>query len=42
MRMVFYPAVVGWIGMGTWISTLLVRTKLLNEKIDDIEDEQIR
>ncbi len=29
MRIVFYPAVVGWIMFGTWISTLLIRTDLL-------------
>ncbi len=40
MRMVFYPAVIGWIAMGTWIATLLVRTYLLTEKIEELEDEQ--
>lgn len=40
MRMVFYPAVIGWIAMGTWIASLLVRTYLLTEKIEDLEDEQ--
>ncbi|MBM3443880.1 MAG: ABC transporter permease [Bacteroidetes bacterium] len=32
MRMVFYPAVLGWTLMGTWIATLVIRYKLLNEK----------
>jgi len=32
MRMVFYPAVLGWTLLGTWIATLLVRYKQLNEK----------
>lgn len=41
MRMVFYPAVIGWILMGTWISTLIIRIKLVKEKIEDLEDEQI-
>lgn len=41
MRMVFYPAVIGWILMGTWISTLLIRIQLVKEKIEDLEDEQI-
>lgn len=40
MRMVFYPAVIGWIAMGTWIASLLVRTYLLTEKIEELEDEQ--
>jgi heme exporter protein C len=40
MRMVFYPAVIGWIAMGTWIASLLVRTHLLTEKLEEIEDEQ--
>jgi heme exporter protein C len=40
MRMVFYPAVIGWIAMGTWIASLLVRTHVLTEKIEDLEDEQ--
>ena len=41
MRMVFYPAVIGWILMSTWISTLLIRIQLVKEKIEDLEDEQI-
>ena len=41
MRMVFYPAVIGWILIGTWISTLLIRIQLVKEKIEDLEDEQI-
>ena len=40
MRMVFYPAVIGWIAMGTWIASLLVRTHVLTEKIEDLEDDQ--
>jgi heme exporter protein C len=40
MRMVFYPAVIGWIAMGTWIASLLVRTHLLTEKLEELEDEQ--
>ncbi len=40
MRMVFYPAVIGWIAMGTWIASLLVRTYVLTEKNEDLEDEQ--
>jgi len=32
MRMVFYPAVIGWTLLGTWIATLKVRTTYLKEK----------
>ncbi len=42
MRLVFYPAVVGWILMGTWIATLLIRIELVKEKIEELEDEQTR
>lgn len=35
MRMIFYPAVIGWILIGTWIATLLIRIKLLNESIEE-------
>jgi heme exporter protein C len=40
MRIVFYPAVIGWMLMGTWIATVHFRVKLLKEKIEDLEDEQ--
>jgi len=33
MRMVFYPAVIGWTLLGVWISTLKIRLTLLKEKI---------
>ncbi len=42
MRMVFYPAVIGWILLGTWIATLRIRIQLVEEKIEDYEDEQSR
>jgi heme exporter protein C len=32
MRMVFYPAVIGWTLLGVWITSLKVRMKLLKEK----------
>jgi heme exporter protein C len=38
MRMVFYPAVIGWILTGVWIADLRIRWKLLQEKMNDIED----
>lgn len=39
MRMVFYPACIGWILLGVWIATLRIRTNLINEKILDSENE---
>lgn len=38
MRMVFYPAVVGWILLGIWIATLRVRTRNAEERLLEIED----
>ena len=32
MRMVFYPAVIGWTLLGVWITTLKIRLNLLKEK----------
>lgn len=32
MRMVFYPAILGWTLLGVWISTLKIRLTLLKEK----------
>ncbi|HYC40893.1 MAG TPA: ABC transporter permease [Chitinophagaceae bacterium] len=32
MRMVFYPAVLGWTLLGVWITTLSIRIRLLQEK----------
>jgi heme exporter protein C len=32
MRMVFYPAVIGWTLLGTWIATLKIRLDILREK----------
>ena len=32
MRMVFYPAVIGWSLLGVWITTLKIRLNLLKEK----------
>src|SRR6478609_11466687 len=37
MRMVFYPACIGWILFGTWIATLRIRTKKIEETINDLE-----
>ncbi len=32
MRMVFYPAVIGWTLLGVWIATLKIRLSLITEK----------
>lgn len=40
MRMVFYPACIGWILLGTWISTLQIRMKKIDEHIAELEDEK--
>lgn len=32
MRMVFYPAILGWTLLGVWITTLKIRLKLMNEQ----------
>lgn len=32
MRLVFWPAIIGWILLGIWITTLLLRTELWQEK----------
>jgi heme exporter protein C len=39
MRMVFYPAVAGWILLGIWIATLRVRLRQVEEKIMEREHE---
>lgn len=36
MRMVFYPAVIGWTLIGLWMVTLLYRTKRIQEKLWDL------
>jgi len=40
MRMVFYPAVIGWILVGIWVATLRVRMRAIEDKIHDLEDEK--
>jgi heme exporter protein C len=32
MRIVFYPAVIGWTLLGVWIATLKIRTNMLKER----------
>ncbi len=38
MRMIFYPAVIGWILTGVWIADLRIRLKLAEARIEDVED----
>ena len=42
MRIIFYPAVIGWSLMGTWVATVLIRIQQVKEKIENLEDEQIQ
>ena len=37
MRLVFYPIIIGWIGLGYWILDLRQRWKEINTKFDDNE-----
>lgn len=37
LRTVFYPAVLGWIGLGYWLSSQMVRLKFIERKLDDID-----
>ncbi|MCO5231372.1 MAG: cytochrome c biogenesis protein [Chitinophagales bacterium] len=37
LRLVFYPAVFGWIGLGFWLSSQLIRMDFVKRKIDDID-----
>jgi heme exporter protein C len=41
LRLIFYPAVVGWFAVGVWIATLRIRYRALAEKNLEI-DETIR
>lgn len=34
MRLVFYPAVIGWFLVGMWIANIRIRIRLLQEKFD--------
>jgi heme exporter protein C len=35
LRLVFYPAIVGWALLGTWISSVRVRLRRVERKIED-------
>lgn len=38
LRKVFYPAVLGWIGLGFWLATQLCRIEFIKRKLDDIDE----
>jgi heme exporter protein C len=38
MRLVFYPACIGWILLGLWVATLRIRVRLLEEKLFEQEN----
>ncbi|MEJ0055071.1 MAG: cytochrome c biogenesis protein CcsA [Bacteroidota bacterium] len=40
MRMVFYPAVIGWTLLGIWIATVKTRLRKAEQKILDLEYEK--
>ena len=42
MRMIFYPAILGWFLIGIWIALQRVKLKNLEEKIHDYEHEKFR
>ena len=37
MRLIFYPAVIGWILIGVWIVSIRVKVRTLEEKILELE-----
>ena len=39
MRMVFYPAIIGWTLMGLWMANLLYRANRIKAKLFDLESE---
>jgi heme exporter protein C len=39
MRLVFYPAVVGWFFLGLWIANLRIRLKSIEEKLIELDHE---
>ncbi|MBL7854432.1 MAG: cytochrome c biogenesis protein CcsA [Cyclobacteriaceae bacterium] len=36
MRLVFYPAVIGWILLGVWVASLQVRTRQIKQHLEDV------
>ncbi len=39
MRLIFYPAVIGWTLLGVWIAILRVRVRLITEKLLNLEND---
>jgi heme exporter protein C len=39
MRPVFYPAVIGWILLGTWLATLRIRIQNAEDEILDLDEK---
>lgn len=42
MRMVFYPAVIGWALLSVWITEVNVRLKTLQRRNEDVSNQEIR
>ena len=42
MRMVFYPAVIGWFLVGLWVVFLRVRIRKVHERLLELEDEAMQ
>ncbi len=42
LRMVFYPAVVGWTLLGGWLASLMIRTKIIKHKLYELEENDVR
>ncbi|WP_420870145.1 cytochrome c biogenesis protein CcsA [Catalinimonas alkaloidigena] len=40
LRLVFYPAVLGWTLLGVWLTSLRIRIREINQKIDEKTEEQ--
>jgi heme exporter protein C len=40
MRLIFYPAIIGWILIGIWIASVRIRIKTVEEKLLELEDEK--
>jgi heme exporter protein C len=37
LRLVFYPACIAWILLSYWIYTLVIRTKKIQNRLEDID-----
>lgn len=40
MRLVFYPAIVGWFFIGVWIASLQLRISRVQEHLNELEDDK--